>query len=300
MFHVNPKMVYLRHYFIARNINKNLKEDELNLEDYFISQFKNRYIGDDGAFIDGFVYSKDAFFQNIHFKTEWMNYYQIAQKAMLINISDAIAMNAKPKYALLSVAMPKNMTKKNMQELAAGFKDTAQKYNIKIIGGDTISNTKLDITITIISKTTKPLLRKGINSRDLLAYTGHLGSSLKDLKKLLGLGKLHKKSKFVNINLREKFVNKTFRHLKAGMDISDGLFSDLGKMSSINKIGFRFYKKIPKSVGCSGEEYEMLVAFSPKDKKAMFRRAKQSRTRLTVFASASRKKYINRCKAHHF
>lgn len=272
----------------------------MNLEDYFISQFKNKYIGDDGAFIDKFVYSKDAFFQNVHFKTEWMNYYQIAQKAMLINISDAIAMNAQAKYALLSVAMPKNMTKKNMQELADGFKDIAEKYNIKIIGGDTISNVKLDITITIISKTNKPLLRRGVQNRDILAYTGDLGNSLKDLKKLLSLGKLHKKSKFLNINLRENFINKTNRHLKAGMDISDGLFSDLGKMSSVNKIGFRFYKKIPKSVGCSGEEYEMLVAFSPRDKKAILRKAKQSRTKLTIFASASRKKYINRCKAHHF
>jgi thiamine-monophosphate kinase len=272
----------------------------LNLENYFISQFKNKHIGDDGALIDNFVYSKDAFFQNVHFKTEWMSYYQIAKKAMLVNISDAIAMNAKPKYALLSVAMPKSMTKQNMRELADGFKETAKKYNIEIIGGDTISNTKLDITITIISKTDKPLLRKGIRNRDLLAYTGSLGKSSKELKRLLNLGKLHKKSKFLNIDLKDDFISKTQRFLHAGMDISDGLFSDLGKMSSINKIGFKFYIAIPKDIACSGEEYEMLVAFDPRDKKVIQRKAQQSRTKVTIFASASRKKYINRCKAHHF
>ena len=118
----------------------------MNLENYFISQFKNSYIGDDGALINGFVYSKDAFFENVHFKRKWMSYYQIASKAMLINISDAIAMNAEPVYALLSVAMPKNITKAQMRELVSGFKDAADKFGIEIIGGDTISNIKLDIT----------------------------------------------------------------------------------------------------------------------------------------------------------
>ena len=272
----------------------------MNLENYFISQFQSKNIGDDGAFIDGFVYSKDAFFENVHFKKRWMSHYQIAQKAMLVNISDAVAMNAKPLYALLSVAMPKSMTKKEMIALANGFKDVAKQYGMEIIGGDTISNTKLDITITIISKTDKPLLRSGIRHGDMLAYTGRLGDSAKSLKNLFNLGKLHKKSKFVNIGLRDAFIKNTRRRLKAGMDVSDGLFSDLGKMASVNRLGFRFGKKIAKSVGCSGEEYEMLVAFDKRDKKAVMRRAGQSRTELTVFAVASRDKYTNRCKSHHF
>ena len=121
----------------------------MNLENYFISQFKNSHIGDDGAVINRSVYSKDAFFENVHFKKKWMSHYQIASKAMLINISDAIAMNAKPRYALLSVAMPKSITKVQMKELVSGFKDVASKFGVEIIGGDTISNTKLDITITI-------------------------------------------------------------------------------------------------------------------------------------------------------
>lgn len=272
----------------------------MNLESYFISLFHNKHIGDDGALIGEYVYSKDAFFQEIHFKIDWMSYYQIAQKAMLVNISDAIAMNAVPKYALLSVAMPKNMTKSDMNDLADGFKDIAQKYGIEIIGGDTISNTKLDITITIISTVKKPLLRKKIRNNYLLAYTGELGNSKKDLKKLFNLGKIHKKSKFIDIKLRDKFVYKSASYLKAGMDISDGLFSDLDKMASLNHTGFKFYKKIAKDIACSGEEYEMLVAFDKRDKKALIRRASQSRTKLNIFAYAARNRYMNRCKAHHF
>ena len=272
----------------------------MNLENYFISQFYNKHIGDDGAYIDDYVYSKDAFFENVHFQKKWLNHYQIAKKAMLVNISDAIAMNAKPKYALLSVAMPKDITKSEMQELAQGFKDVASMYNIEIIGGDTLSNTKLDITVTIVSKTKKPLYRSKIREGMLLAYSGKLGSSAKDLKKLFNLGKIHKNSKFVNIILREDFIQKTQRILAAGMDISDGLADDLGKIAKLNKIGFKFFHKISKEVLCSGEEYEMLVAFDKRHEKSMKRRATQSRTPLNIFAKARRNRYTNRCKAHHF
>ncbi len=272
----------------------------MNLENYFISQFNSNRIGDDGALIGDQVYSKDAFFENVHFKTKWMSHYQIAVKSMMINISDAIAMNAKPKYALLSVAMPKTISKQQMRELASGFKDVATKYGIEIIGGDTISNTKLDITITIISHTKKPLLRSGLRNGYMLAYTGELGKSKKDLQRLLSLGKLHKQSKFIDIKLREKFVTKCSRLLSSGMDISDGLFSDLDKLASLNRVGFKFNEKISKTVACSGEEYEMLVAFDKRYKKALIRRAAQARTPLNIFATSARIKYTPRCKAHHF
>ena len=272
----------------------------MGLEDYFISQFSSVHIGDDGALVDGYVYSKDAFFENVHFKTKWMSYYQIAKKAMLINISDAIAMNAKPKYALLSVAMDKNISKSQMRELACGFEDAAQEYGIQIIGGDTISNVKLDITITIVSQTKKPLFRSGVRENYLLAYTGELGKSRRDLKKLLNLGTIHKCSKFVNIKLRDKFIANSSRFLSSGMDISDGIFCDLDKLAKANNIGFKFNSYMPRSVGCSGEEYEMLVAFDKRHKKAILRRAAQSRTPLNIFATATRSRYTNRCKAHHF
>ena len=272
----------------------------MGLENYFISQFSSVHIGDDGALIKDEIYSKDAFFENVHFKTSWMSHYQIARKAMLVNISDAIAMNAKPKYALLSVAMPKNITKSQMRELACGFEDIASEYGLEIIGGDTISNLKLDITITIVSQVKKPLLRRGLKNNHLLAYTGELGGSAKDLKKLLNLGFIHKKSKFVNIKLREHFISNVSRFLSAGMDISDGLFSDLEKLASANNLGFKFKYHMPRSMGCSGEEYEMLIAFDRRYKKAVLRRAQQSRTPLHVFASSCRNRYKNRCKAHHF
>ena len=37
-------------------------------------------------------------FENVHFKKEWMSLKQIAYKSMIVNISDAIVMNAKPLF----------------------------------------------------------------------------------------------------------------------------------------------------------------------------------------------------------
>jgi thiamine-monophosphate kinase len=289
--------------FYIDSSKEELKKREvgLNLENYFISLFNNKQIGDDAAVIDGYIYSKDAFFEDVHFKREWMSYEQIASKAMLVNISDAIAMNADPKYILLSVAMPKDMGKKDMQALATGFLNIAKQYKCDIIGGDTISNTKLDITVTVISQSSRPLYRKGVKPSYFLAYTGHLGRSARDLKRLFRGGKIHKSSKFIDIKLRRAFVQRASRHLKAGMDISDGLFSDLQKLLNINNLGANFHFRIDKHIACSGEEYEMLVAFDKRSKKALLRRAAQTRTPLQIFATASRKRYKNKsCKAHHF
>lgn len=274
----------------------------MNGENYFISTFQTQksHIGDDGACVGEWVYSKDVFFENIHFKRTWLTPYQIGYKAMVVNISDAIAMNATPKYALLGVAMPKSMTLHQMDELSEGIRAAAMEYNIEIIGGDTISNTKLDISITIISKATHPLLRRGLKKGDIIAYTGEIGRSVRELHYLLSGGKVHAKSRFVSPQLRQSFVTHARRYLRCGMDISDGLFSDIEKLSHVNRMGVRFTKKIPKRIGCSGEEYEMLIAFSPAQLKTIRCVGKRTRTKITPVARAVGGSYTNRCKRHHF
>lgn len=274
----------------------------MNKENHFITLMsgKKSPIGDDGAFIKPWVYSKDIFFENVHFKRPWLSCYQIGYKAMMVNLSDAIAMNAKPKYALVGIAMPKLISIEDMDDLARGLREAAAEYGVEIIGGDTISNIKLDISITIISKSTTPLLRRGLKKGDLIAHTGNLGQSLRHLRYLIAGGKVHSKSRFVHPILRQRFIECSRRHLRCGMDISDGLFSDMEKLCSINRLSVRWKKKFCHSLGCSGEEYEMLVAFSPKYKNAMEKISKVTRTPLQIVGTARIGRFINRCKKHHF
>jgi len=272
-----------------------------NKENYFINQFaKSKYIGDDGAVLGKYVYSMDAFFQNVHFKTEWLSLKQIAKKSMLINISDAIVMNAKPKYALLSVAIPPHFSKKELDELAQGFNEVAKEYNIEIIGGDTISNEKLDISITIVSKTKSPVFRTGSSVGDIVCYTGDLGSVKKDLETLLDGKKVKKGSKFIEPKLNPKFFYKVAKYINSAMDISDGLFFELERLSKANKLGFDFYEDIPSSIGCSGEEYEVLFTFDPTQQKKIEKIANKYNIKLNFIATTTKGKYRCSCKSHHF
>lgn len=278
----------------------------MNKEDYFIKQISNsKYSGDDGAFIDGYVYSMDAFFEDNHFKKEWIEkkYFtlkQIAYKSMLVNISDAIAMNAKPKYALISIAIPKTYTKDDLKELASGFQKAAKEYDFEIIGGDTIENHKLDISITIISKTDNPIFRTGAKIGDFICYTGKLGDSKKGLEKLLNGQEIKKDSRFIKPDLKDSFFYEASKYINASMDISDGLFLDLEKLSISSKIGFEFFKEIKQEIGTSGEEYEILFSCSMKNLKKIENIAKKHKTKLNFIAKAVEGSYKSSFENHHF
>jgi len=269
-------------------------------EQYLINRLNSKYIGDDAAVIGDTLYSMDAFFEDVHFKRSWMSLAQIGRKAMLINISDAIAMNAQPQYALVTVSIPQEMTEAQIDELTQSMEDTAKEYDCEIIGGDTIGGDKLHLSITIISKSDKPLLRTGLQKGDLLAYTGTLGQSKKDLDALFKGENISDNSRFLEPTLRADFVKRARPFLRTGMDISDGLYCDTNKMLDINKYGFDLFDDIPEEIGHSGEEYEMLVSFAPEHYSDVMKIAEETKTPLTVYAKVTNNDDRFPCKSHHF
>ncbi len=273
---------------------------KLDKEHYLINRLSSAHIGDDAAVIGDMLYSMDAFFEDTHFKREWMSMAQIARKAMLINLSDAIAMNAQPQYALVTVSIPPEMTHEQIDELTGSMQETAAQYGCEIIGGDTIGGDKLHLSITIVSKSDTPLLRKGLEEGDLLAYTGSLGQSKRDLDRLFKGEQIEKDSRFYEPVLRAEFIAKARPFLRTGMDISDGLYCDTNKMLDINTYGFDALKEIDEATGFSGEEYEMLVGFAPEHLETLKTIAKETDTPLTVFARVVNNDTRYPCKSHHF
>ena len=269
-------------------------------EHYLINSLSSKHIGDDAAVIGDTLYSMDAFFEDVHFKREWMSIAQIGRKAMLINLSDAIAMNAQPQFALVTVSIPKAMTESEIDELTQSMENTAKEYNCEIIGGDTIGGDKLHLSITIISKSDTPLLRTGLKVGDLLAYTGTLGESKRDKDALFRGENIADNSRFLDPTLRADFVAKARPFLRTGMDISDGLFCDTNKMLDINKYGFDEFDEIIDEVGLSGEEFEMLVSFAPEHYSDIMQIAEETNTLLTVFAKVAKNSDRYKCKSHHF
>ena len=268
-------------------------------EEFFISRINSKHTGDDGAVIDGKVYASDSFFEDIHFKREWFNLEEISYKASLVNLSDIIVMNAKPRYALIDVGFPKSLTLSEIKALADGFNKAASEFGYEIIGGDTIKNDKIAISMTFIGEVKKPIFRRA-KPDELVAFTGELGSVKRDLIKLLRGGKVSKNSKFIRPKLRDKFFYKASRYITSACDISDGLYKELERVSKISNVGFEFFKKFPKNIGCSGEEYEILFTFPKKNLKAVLNVARLTRTPVTVFAKTIRGRFKSLCKENHF
>lgn len=271
------------------------------MENFIIKAFLNELNGDDGAVLGKWCYSKDLFFEGVHFKKEWLSLEQIAYKAMLVNISDAIVMNAKPKYALLGLALPKNIQKAEVKSLQKGFLQAAKDFQMQIIGGDTIASEKLSISITLISQIRKKaVFRKGLKKGHLLAFTGKLGQGLKGLEILQNGGVLPKNHPFIKPKLRADFFYTIASKLSCAMDISDGLSKDLSRLLNLNKLGLKWFCTLSKEELESGEEYELLFAFEPKHRVFIEKIAKTQGIKLTIFGEAVKGSYEFKGREHHF
>ena len=262
----------------------------MNKEERIISLFSHRLNGDDGAILGDLCLSKDLFIEDVHFKRGWLSSYEIGTKAALVNLSDAFAMNATPRYALLGLALPKTMKDDEIKVLCAGIKDTCEAYDVKIIGGDTTSSDKIVISLSIIAKNRdKILYRKRAKLGDFVAFSGDLGRSLKGLKTLQNGGFVAKNSRFKAPLLRRDFIYKSARYLSSCMDISDGLLNDLPKLLKKHQ-RVRLNRPLSKAELISGEEYELLFTFSPKNAAAVQNRAKKCRVKLNIIGKITNAK----------
>jgi len=269
-------------------------------ESFFISLFKDKHIGDDGAVIGNLVYSKDLFCEDIHFKLSWISLEEIAYKSIIVNVSDAVVMNAKPLYALIGIKIPSSFTTTQMKELSNGFVKASKEFDFEIIGGDTVAGDKLDISITLISKTDKPTYRTDVILGDLVAYTGELGSVKKDLERLFLGKKVNKNSKFIKPLLKADFFYEAASYIHGALDISDGLSKDLSRLSKLNSVDFEFFCNFSKDILCSGEEYEILFTFDAKNLDIIKEIAKKHNTDITVFAKVIEGSYSSQCAENHF
>ena len=135
---------------------------------------------------------------------------------------------------------------------------------------------------------------------EYVAFTGDLGSVRKDLIKALRFNRVRKNSKLIRPILKDKFFYKACKYITSACDISDGLFKELERISKISHVGYKFFKKFDKNIGCSGEEYEILFTFNPKYLKAIKNIANSTRTKINVFALTKRGKFKSICPENHF
>jgi thiamine-monophosphate kinase len=148
-------------------------------------------IGDDAAVLDfkdkKTVISTDLLIEGVHFDLAYMPLKHLGYKAVVVNVSDIYAMNAKATQITVSIAVSNRFPLEAIEELYEGIKLAASVYDVDIVGGDTTSSTRgLILSITAIGEANADdiVYRNGAGDKDLLVVTGDLGAAYMGLQVL--------------------------------------------------------------------------------------------------------------------
>lgn len=187
--------------------------------------------------------------------------YLIGRKALGVSISDIAACAGMPRYALISLGIPKNKKSRFVDKLYKGIKDLAKTYSLNIIGGDISRSKQLVINVSLVGIVEKEnlVLRSGAQLKDIIMVSGPLGGSIKG-----------KHLRFIpRVKEARLLVNSV--KLNSMIDISDGLAQDLSHILKESAKGAVIYQDlIPLSRDCSrlddalnsGEDFELLFTLS--------------------------------------
>lgn len=148
-------------------------------------------IGDDAAVFrlmhEDTVVAVDTFVEGVHFTKETLSPWQIGYRLLAVNLSDLAAMGATPLFYLVSLVIPDDVTDAYVVDIFTGMKSLASKYNVDLIGGDTVSGEQLSLSLTIIGSVpkAKARYRSDAVAGDIVFVTGTLGDARAGLALLL-------------------------------------------------------------------------------------------------------------------
>ncbi len=242
-----------------------------------------------------YIVTTDILIENIHFKRNWATPEQIGQKAIEVNVSDIASMgNSKPLYAFVSLGIPENISVEFIKKLFNSIKNTCNKYEIHLSGGDTVRSKDITISVTLIGICyEKPVSRTGSKSGDLIYVTGTFGDSSAGLEILLAGKKnltsfeknLIKKHLVPQARLKEaNLISKNIK-ITSMTDCSDGLFKSVelltqNKGAVINTENIPLSKNLIKYTNGNhnnlynhalfgGEEFELVFTIDKKHEKKL-------------------------------
>ena len=234
--------------------------------------------GDDCAIIKPYadsphdwLFTSDAVIQNIHFTRE-TSPAAIGHKAVGRVLSDLAAMGGDPRWALIDIVAPSETPVATLDALYQGAVKLSDHYNLAIVGGDMAQAAALEMHVFAVGcvPTGSALLRSNASPGDLLFVTGSLGGSIME-KHLSFEPRVNE-----GIWLRDWAT--------ALIDITDGLATDLGHLTTMSKTGARLnITEIPLSHAAlnmddkispldhalyDGEDFELLFTLPSKKEKA--------------------------------
>lgn len=226
-------------------------------------------VGDDAATLaqeTGYqtILTTDMLVEGVHFDLSYAPLKHLGYKAVIVNLSDVYAMNAKAEQITVSIAISNRFPVEAVEELYAGIQAACELYNVDLVGGDTTSSTSgLIISVTAIGKAKAEdvVYRDGAKPNDLVVISGDIGAAY------LGLQVLEREKQvfLVNPNSQPDLEPYTYlveRQLKpearkdipelleklgvkptSMIDISDGLSSEILHICSQSKVGCKIFEE---------------------------------------------------------
>ena len=247
--------------------------------------------GDDAAAWQGDTTTQlattDSLVQDVHFTLETTSWYELGWKALAISLSDIAAMGGVPGYVLVTLALPNDSEVTDVTALYQGMIELAQQSGAAIIGGDIVRAPLVTVTTTVIGSASdrKHLLtRSAAKPGEQIAVTGCLGAAAAGLKMLTEKLELDLET---TAYLSRAFLRPAPRiaegqllvehGVRAAIDISDGLISDLGHICRLSRVSAQieidrlpvaaavkssFGDKSLEMALSGGEDYELLFTAS--------------------------------------
>lgn len=232
-------------------------------------------IGDDCTVLsmgeEALVMTTDMLVEDVHFLRGASTAEEVAEKSLMVNISDVAAMGATPVATLLSIALPKSAQGEWAEGFMRGYYEASKREGVALVGGDTTAaKDKIAINVVAIGRAPLSCIKRRSDAKvgDAICVTGKLGISSKGLVDIM-LGdmnteaaKAHRKGQARTI---EGVWLGTRSEVHAMMDISDGIASDIKHIMEQSGVGAKiFMEQIPtdydiRYATTGGEDYELLL-----------------------------------------
>lgn len=260
-------------------------------------------IGDDCAVLPGrpgeyLLWTSDTLVERVHFDLRYTSWRQLGGKALAVNLSDIAAMGGEPWMALLSLGWNPAHPLEMALELAAGIQELASRYQMAVIGGDTVrSPGPVIINITVLGRVPQNELcrRDGARPGDRVYVTGPLGLAAAGLAAFQAqltlpeeiLAPLQAALLAPQPQLTAGRLLARNRWATAMIDLSDGVAADLSQICRASRVGaFVFEEQVPIPPAVTlaaarlkrrpldlalqgGEDYQLLFTADPRDEAAM-------------------------------
>ena len=231
-----------------------------------------RGVGDDAAVIaagadEVTLCTTDLLLEGVDFDLTYFPFKHLGYKAVVVAVSDLLAMNGRPEQLLVSLGVSSKISVEALDDLYAGIRFACEEMEVDLVGGDTkASVTGLAIHVTALGRARKEevVYRGGAKLHDLICITGNLGAAYMGLqllereKRVLAdvenpepqfKGYEYLLEKYLKPRPRTDIVRALAEEKirpTSMIDLSDGLASDLMQICKSSACGARIYlERIP-------------------------------------------------------